>query len=96
MTTMPGGYIIEHDTRGVLMDQDVDPSPSASGPLVNLGWRSRFSAIASRGDGLRLFTEADAVMAWSRLSETIQRGARVRRWGSWTQVRVDDLRRMVQ
>ncbi|HEY6415279.1 MAG TPA: hypothetical protein VIX41_03545 [Acidimicrobiales bacterium] len=58
-------FIIEHPTRGVLMDQDVTVDPD--GRMVHNGWRSRFSVEALRSEGMRFTTVPGVRLALDRL-----------------------------
>jgi hypothetical protein len=59
-------YIIEHPTRGVLMEQD-GIFPHETGPTIHDGWRSRFSWSKPRTEGHHFFSHVEVHRALRRL-----------------------------
>jgi hypothetical protein len=80
----PEQFIIEHQSRGVLMDQDHDPYGRSSN--VYLEWRSKFSHSKLRSEAVRFHNLEAARLALSRLHPTVRRNATIRRWGTWAPV----------
>jgi hypothetical protein len=85
MSTLPEGFIIEHETRGVLVGQEYDES-QIENDRTYLGWSTRWSWSARRSDGLRFESIEHARLGMSRIDERSRRLASVRRWGSWSVV----------
>lgn len=80
MNGMPDRFIIEHDTRGTLQDQEWNPY----GPNNYLDWSSRFSPTKLRSEAMVLIGREAAALAVSRLDPKIRRKCVVRRYGSWS------------
>lgn len=72
-------YIIEHPTRGVLVDQVSDNRYYAN-------TRNRFSPLRPRGHGMLFATDSDVTFALSRIEPAIRAECVAMQYGSWDEV----------
>lgn len=82
VSTLPEAYMVEHEAKGVLIDQWWDDQ--ARGEY--LGYVCRWSWKAPRSEAMRLESIEHARMVMSRIDPRVRRLACVRRWGSWSRV----------
>jgi len=74
------GYIIEHPTKGILVDQEYDPIDG------DPEFRSSWAWSKPRSEGLRFDTLAEARTAQRRLSDGVRAKAYLLHFGNWSVV----------